>query len=107
MDQIPVVTQIVSEKMVDVVGDAVAPVIAVVTNRSAWKKTLSSFLKALFLRCIHTTAVQVVPPPRSGVCLQAEPGCEPPPTPPLKPEPVKEEKVVDELPPLEPNPEKV
>ena len=95
MDQIPAVTQIFeqssgkgSSTTEDVVIDAIVSVAPV---SPTLRKRLSAFLKSLFLRCTHTSAVQVAHPP----------------TPPLKHVLVTEPVVVDELPPLEPCPEKV
>ena len=96
MDQVSVVTQIVSEKLVDVVGDAVAPVISVAADRSLRKK-MSAFLKYLFLRCIHTSAVQVAHPRcPSDIEIQVP-----------QSSPASEPEVENEPPPLEPSPEKV
>ena len=80
---------VVSEKVVDVV---VAE--SVVVDKQVKKSLIvlvSLALKKIFQSCVRANAVQVAHPP----------------TPPLKPQPAKEEPVVDELPPLEPSPEKV
>ncbi len=82
-------------KAVDVVvaaADAVLADIAVDEKKKAPMKKILSFLKSLFLSCIHTTAVRVSRP-------QA------PPVMPVVPE--AEPSVDNEPPPLEPSPEKV
>ncbi len=82
-------TDDVSEKIADAVL-SVAPVVATVVDKKNFVSLLKSVLKKLLMSCIQSTAVQVAHPP----------------TPPL----VSTVKVIppaDELPPLEPSPEKV
>jgi len=83
-----------SEKMIDVVLDVVAALpVEPTPSPEKVKKSLIVLLKAVFSRlsCIGSSAVQVAHPP----------------TPPVKPVSAKEEPIPDELPPLEPSPEKV
>ncbi len=85
-----------SEKMIDIVLDVVAALpVEPPPSTATVKRSVIVLLRAVFsrlrLNCLGSNAVQVTHPP----------------TPPLKPVPAKEEQTDDELPPLEPSPEKV